>query len=59
MSQSRIDAFAAMLKDQPDNEMIWYGLANEQTKLERWPAAIEAFRKSFASNPITPLRIKC
>jgi hypothetical protein len=33
MTQSRIDAFTAMLKDQPDNEMIWYGLANEYMKL--------------------------
>jgi len=29
MKQSRINAFTAILKDQPDNEMIWYGLANE------------------------------
>jgi tetratricopeptide (TPR) repeat protein len=51
MSQSRIDAFTVMLKDQPDNEMIWYGLANEYTKLERWPAAIEAFRNVIRIKP--------
>jgi tetratricopeptide (TPR) repeat protein len=51
MSQSRIDAFAAMLKDQPDNEMIWYGLANEYTKLELWPKAIEAFRRVIQIKP--------
>jgi predicted Zn-dependent protease len=51
MSQSRIDAFTAMLKDQPDNEMIWYGLANEYTKLERWPAAIEALRNVIRLKP--------
>jgi predicted Zn-dependent protease len=51
MSQSRIDAFTAMLRDQPDNEMIWYGLANEYTKLEQWPAAIEAFRNVIRIKP--------
>jgi predicted Zn-dependent protease len=51
MSQSRIDAFTAMLKDQPDNEMIWYGLANEYTKLENWPAAIEALRNVIRIKP--------
>ncbi|MBI1766139.1 MAG: hypothetical protein HYR56_32445 [Acidobacteria bacterium] len=44
MSQSRIDAFTAMTQTQPDNEMIWYGLASEYTKLARWPEAIEALR---------------
>ena len=51
MSQSRIDAFTAMLKDQPDNEMIWYGLANEHMKLENWPAAIEALRNVIRIKP--------
>ena len=51
MSQSRIDAFTAMLKDQPDNEMIWYGLGTEYTKLEQWPAAIEAFRNVIRIKP--------
>ena len=45
MSQARIDAFTAMLKDQPNNEMIWYGLANEYSKLERWADASEALRQ--------------
>ena len=36
MSQPRIDAFTNMLKDQHDNEMMWYGLANEFMKLEKW-----------------------
>src|SRR5215470_13987726 len=44
MAQSRIDAFTAMLKDQPDNEMIWYGLANG-------PAAIEALRNVIRIKP--------
>jgi predicted Zn-dependent protease len=51
MAQSRIDAFTAMLKDQPDNEMIWYGLANEYTKLENWPAAIDALRNVIRIKP--------
>jgi len=51
MSQSRIDAFTAMLKDQPDNEMVWYGLANEYTKLENWSAAIEALRNVIRIKP--------
>ncbi len=51
MSQTKIDAFTAMLKDQPDNEMIWYGLANEYTKLSRWPEAIEALRQVLRIKP--------
>jgi predicted Zn-dependent protease len=51
MTQSRIDAFTAMLKDQPDNEMIWYGLANDYMKLENWPAAIEALRNVIRIKP--------
>jgi len=51
MSQTKIDAFTAMLKDQPDNEMIWYGLANEYTKLARWPEAIEALRQVLRIKP--------
>ncbi len=51
MSQSRIDAFTAMAKDQPDNEMIWYGLASEYSKLARWPAAIEALRQVIRIKP--------
>jgi predicted Zn-dependent protease len=51
MSQSRIDAFTAMLKDQPDNEMIWYGLATEYTKLEKWSEAVEALRNVIRIKP--------
>lgn len=45
MSQARIEAFTKMLESQPANEMIWYGLANEYSKLERWPEAVEALRQ--------------
>lgn len=51
MSQSRIDAFAAMAQQQPDNEMIWYGLANEYSKLARWSEAAEALRQVIRIKP--------
>lgn len=51
MSQARIDAFTAMLKDQPDNEMIWYGLANEHTKLGNWAEAADALRNVIRLKP--------
>jgi uncharacterized protein HemY len=51
MSQSRIDAFTAMAKDQPDNEMIWYGLANEYTKLGDWLNATDALRNVIRLKP--------
>ena len=51
MSQARIDAFTTMLKDQPNNEMIWYGLANEYAKLERWAEASEALRQVIQLKP--------
>jgi predicted Zn-dependent protease len=51
MSQVRIDAFTTMLKDQPDNEMIWYGLANEYTKLGNWAEAVAALRNVLQLKP--------
>jgi hypothetical protein len=33
MVQSKIETFTAMLAEQPENAMIWYGLASEQYKL--------------------------
>ena len=55
MSQSRIDAFKAMVKALPDNDpngvMIWYGLASEYTKLEQWPEAVESLRRVIHLNP--------
>ena len=36
MVQSKIETFTAMLAEQPENAMIWYGLASEQDKLENW-----------------------
>ena len=51
MSQSRIEAFETMLKDQPDEVMIWYGLANEYYKLARWADAASALRNVVRLHP--------
>ena len=51
MSQSRIDAFTAMAQGQPDNEMVWYGLANEYFKLGRWREAADALREVLRVKP--------
>jgi uncharacterized protein HemY len=51
MSQSRVDAFTAMVKDRPDNDMIWYGLANEHTKLAQWGQTAEALRNVLRIKP--------
>lgn len=51
MSQSRIEAFTKMAEAQPDNEMVWYGLANEYTKLSRWAEAVAALREVIRVNP--------
>jgi predicted Zn-dependent protease len=51
VSQSRIEAFEAMIKDMPDDAMVWYGLASEYFKLERWADAAEALRNVVRLNP--------
>jgi uncharacterized protein HemY len=51
MSQSRIDVFRQMARDQPDDVMIWYGLGSEYVKLERWSEAVEALRHVLRLNP--------
>jgi predicted Zn-dependent protease len=50
MSQSRIEAFKGLLAEQPDEAMIWYGLANEYIKLEQWPDATEALQNVIRCN---------
>lgn len=45
MVQSKIEVFTAMLAEQPDNAMIWYGLASEQYKLENWAEAARSLRQ--------------
>lgn len=51
MSQSRIEVFETMLRDQPDDAMIWYGLASEYSKLARWGEAANALENVVRLNP--------
>ena len=51
MSQSRIEAFEEMVKEQPDDAMIWYGLATEYGKLSDWSKATNALRNVIRCNP--------
>ena len=51
MSQSRIAAFKGLLEEQPDDAMIWYGLANEYVKLQQWTEAAEALRNVIRRSP--------
>src|SRR5215475_170769 len=51
MSQSRIATFKEMLLQQPDQVMVWYGLAIEYSKLESWSEAAEALRNVVRLNP--------
>jgi predicted Zn-dependent protease len=50
VSQERIEAFKAMVEQQPEQEMIWYGLANEYVKLERWDEAADALGRVIKLN---------
>lgn len=40
-----------MTREQPEDAMIWYGLASEYVKLERWNDAAEALRQVVRLNP--------
>lgn len=51
MTQSRIEVFREMLASQPDDAMIWYGLASEYTKLANWDLAVEALNNVIRINP--------
>jgi predicted Zn-dependent protease len=51
MSQSRIEVFEQMARSQPDDVMVWYGLASEYSKLERWQDAAEALHRVVSLNP--------
>jgi predicted Zn-dependent protease len=51
MSQSRIDAFRSLLEEQPDEAVVWYGLANEYIKLESWVDAADALQNVIRCNP--------
>jgi len=50
MAQSRIEIFAEMAKQQPDDAMIWYGLGSEYLKAERWKDAAAALRQVVRIN---------
>jgi tetratricopeptide (TPR) repeat protein len=51
MAQSRIEIFAEMVKQQPGDAMIWYGLASEYSKAERWSEAADALQSVVRINP--------
>ena len=51
MVQSKIEIFTAMLAEQPENAMIWYGLASEQYKVENWDEAAKSLRQVVSLNP--------
>jgi predicted Zn-dependent protease len=51
VTQSRIDIFAEMVKQQPGDAMIWYGLASEYIKAEKWSEATEALQRVVQLNP--------
>jgi predicted Zn-dependent protease len=50
MTEDRLKALLAIAETQPTEVMIWYGLANEYVKLERWPEAVDALRRTVAIN---------
>jgi Flp pilus assembly protein TadD len=51
MAEDRLKALLAIAEAQPEEVMIWYGLANEYVKLERFAEAVDALRRTVALNP--------
>ena len=51
MAEDRLKALLTIAEAQPEEVMIWYGLANEYAKLERWQEAVDALRRTVALNP--------
>jgi predicted Zn-dependent protease len=51
MSATRIASFELMASQQPENAMVWYGLANEYSKIDRWQDAATALEKVIELNP--------
>lgn len=51
MVEDRLKALLAIAEAQPEEVMIWYGLANEYVKLERWQEAVAALRRTLELNP--------
>lgn len=50
MTQSRLEVFTEMARQQPDDVMIWYGLGSELLKLEKWSEAADALRRVISLN---------
>ena len=50
-TNSKIEMFAQMARDDDGNAMIWYGLGNEYAKAERWTEAVASLRKVVEINP--------
>ncbi len=50
MLQERTVALQGMAEAQPEEPMIWYGLANEYIKLERWEDAAAALYRVVSIN---------
>jgi predicted Zn-dependent protease len=51
MSQSRLDALTSIARDDPESAVVWYGLASEYAKAEKWNEAVEALQKCLKVNP--------
>jgi Flp pilus assembly protein TadD len=51
MAEDRLRALLAIAEAQPEEVMVWYGVANEYVKLERWQEAVDALRRTVALNP--------
>jgi|SRR5262245_5711601 len=51
MSESRIQVFKEMLQQQPEEVMVWYGLATEYSKLGNWSEAAQALQNVVRLNP--------
>ncbi len=50
MAEDRLKALLAIAEAQPQEVMVWYGLANKYVKLERWPEAVDTLRRTVALN---------
>jgi Flp pilus assembly protein TadD len=51
MTQDRLAIFESMARDQANDPMIWYGLANEYSRVERWAESADALRRVVELNP--------
>lgn len=51
MSQQRMESLRAMAEAQPEEALVWYGLANEYVKLAHWREAVDALSRVVSLNP--------